>query len=559
MADTCETKRHELSRELGLIAAVACGVGSVIASGIFKKPGLMATQLGSPALLIAVWVVSGFATLLGALTIAEISGMFRDPGGQYVYFNKGYNSFVGYLYGWATFIVIQSGSIASIAYVFSESLGQFVVFPRLAPAWEQWSITIPYIGAMTPLKFVGLKLCTISLIVFLTGINYLGVKLGSVVQIIFSTLKVAIIAGIVTMAIAFGHGNLGNFTRSVADAGSMAGGSHSVFLAIIAAMSGAFWAYDGWINVTYMSGEIKNVQKNLPRAMATAVMIVIAVYVLVNLAYIYVIPVDEMARRHHEAEAAGRGYIVAIDVANSFQAQWGGSLIAIAIMISTFGAVNGTTMMSARVYFAMSREKLFFRSLGDVHPRFRTPSKSLIVQGIWASMLVLSGTFDQLTDMLIFVGWIFYGLAAASVFSLRRRMPNAERPYRVWGYPVTPIIFVAFALVYVIFTLYTDIRNFHDHKTPIVNSLMGLVWVALGIPGYLYWSLKRKRLAAGPLAASEVHLDRSRLLQAIPPAPLQPVDDPDPAHRPLDADVQFSNARPQQIHEYRIQPGSKQE
>ena len=554
MADTGETKRHELSRELGLIAAIACGVGSVIASGIFKKPGLMASQLGSPALLIAVWVVAGFATLLGALTIAEISGMFRDPGGQYIYFNKGYNSFVGYLYGWATFVVIQSGSIASIAYVFAESLGHFVPFPRLSPEWEQWSIAIPYIGAMTPLKFLGLKLCTISLVVFLTGINYLGVKLGSAIQIVFSTLKVAIIVGIVMMALAFGHGNLGNFTRSAADIGSSASGSPSVFLAIIMAMSGAFWAYDGWINVTYMSGEIKNVQRNLPKAMAIATIIVITVYVLVNLAYIYVIPVDEMARRYQAAEVSGTGYIVAIDVANSF-AHWGGPLIAIAIMISTFGAVNGTTMMSARIYFAMARERLFFRSLGDVHPRFRTPGRSLIVQGFWTSVLVLSGTFDQLTNMLIFVGWIFYALAAASVFTLRKRMPDAERPYRVWGYPVTPIIFVAFALVYVVFTLLSDIRAFQSGKSPLINSLMGLVWVALGIPGYLYWSLKRKRLSVQSLARQ---LSGNRFLQTVPPSTLHPVDYSDPVGDTLNGQIRACDDGAQQIHKRGVQPRSKQ-
>ena len=493
MADAKEPKTHELSRELGLIAAIACGVGSIIASGIFKKPGLMATQLGSPELLIIVWVVAGIITLLGALTIAEISGMFRDPGGQYVYFNKGFNRFVGYLYGWAAFVVIQAGSIASIAYVFSDSLGYFVSFPRLPEAWEQWSIRIPCIGAMTPLKFIGLKLCTISLVVFLTGINYLGVKLGSVVQIVFSTLKVAIIAAIVVLAFALGHGNLGNFTRSAADFGAGAAGSPPVFLAIIMAMAGAFWAYDGWINVTYMSGEIKNVHRDLPRAIAVAVIIVIAVYVSVNLAYIYIIPVPDIARNYRAAQAGGGSYIVAIDVANSFLGKWGGALIAVAIMISTFGAVNGTTMMSARVYFAMAREKLFFRSLGDVHPRFRTPGKALIGQGIWTSVLVLSGTFDQLTDMLIFVNWIFYALAAVSVFTLRKRMPDTPRPYKVWGYPATPIIFIAFASVYIVFSLYTDIRNFQNGTSPLINSLMGLVWVALGIPGYLYWSLKSKR------------------------------------------------------------------
>jgi len=481
-----------LTRQLGLITAIACGVGSVIASGVFKKPGLMATQLGSPGLLILVWIVAGCATLFGALSIAEISGMFRDPGGQYVYFNKGYNRFVGYLYGWATFIVIQTGSIASIAYVFADSLGYFVQFPRLPMAWEQWCIPIPGIGAMTPFKFIGLKLTTVGLIMFLTTINYLGVKLGSTIVVIFSTLKVAIIAAIIVLAFTLGHGSLANFTQSAGDFGTGAAGSSSVFLMVIMAMAGAFWAYDGWINVTYMSGEIKNVQRTLPRAIAIAVSTVIAIYVLVNLAYLYIVPVGEMARKYHEAQASGGSYIVAIDVADGFLGKWGGAAIAIAIMISTFGAVNGTTMMSARIYFAMAREKLFFRQVGEVHPRFHTPGNSLLLQGAWASVLVLSGTFDQLTNMLVFVTWIFYALAAASVFTLRRRMPDVHRPYRVWGYPATTILFVAFAATFIVLTLYTDIRSYRNGTSPLINSLMGLVWVALGIPGYLWWSLTSK-------------------------------------------------------------------
>ena len=490
MADQNGRKPLELSRELGLIAAIACGVGSIIGSGIFKKPAFMASQLGSPQLLILVWVVAGIMTLFGALSIAEISGMFQDPGGQYIYFNKSFNNFVGYLYGWAVFIVIQTGSIAAIAYVFSDSMGYFVKFPRLPAAWEDFSIPIPFIGNMTPFRYIGLKLCTIALIVFHTSINYLGVKFGSAIQVIFSTLKVLVIAAIVVLAFTLGHGSFGNFVQSAAVGGPASG---SVFLMFIMAMAGAFWAYDAWINVTYMSGEIKNVQKNLPRAMAITVLIVIVVYVLVNLAYIYIIPVSDMAQKYRQAEASGGNYLVAIDVANNFLGNWGGALIAVAIMISTFGAVNGTTMMSARVYFAMAREKLFFRKLGHVHPRYRTPGNSLIIQGIWASVLVFSGTFDQLTDMLIFVSWIFYALGALSVFTLRRRMPDFPRPYKVWGYPYTPIIFIFFASVYIVFTLYTDIINYTTHKVPLINSLMGLLWVAIGIPGYIYWSLKKRK------------------------------------------------------------------
>jgi APA family basic amino acid/polyamine antiporter len=493
MSDQNGKKVLELSRELGLLAAVACGVGSIIGSGIFKKPALMASQLGSPQWLIVVWVVAGILTLFGALSIAEVSGMFQEPGGQYIYFNKGFNKFVGYLYGWAVFIVIQTGSIAAISYVFSDSLGYFVKFPNLPAAWEQFSVPIPFIGNMTPFRSIGLKLCTIALIVFLTGMNYLGVKLGSAIQIVFSTLKVAVIVGIVVLAFALGHGSFEHFVQSVPLSAASAPGSPSVFLMFIMAIAGAFWAYDAWINVTYMSGEIKNVQKNLPRAMAIAVTVVIIVYVLVNLAYIYIIPVPEMAQKYVQAEASGGSYLVATDVASSFLGRWGGALIAVAIMISTFGAANGITMMSARVYFAMAREKLFFRRLGNVHPRHRTPGASLILQGIWASVLVLSGTFDQLTDMLIFVSWIFYALGALSVFTLRKRMPEFPRPYKVWGYPYTPIIFIFFASVYVVFTLYSDIMNYTSGKIPLINSLMGLAWVAIGIPGFIYWSLKQKK------------------------------------------------------------------
>jgi APA family basic amino acid/polyamine antiporter len=218
---------------------------------------------------------------------------------------------------------------------------------------------------------------------------------------------------------------------------------------------------------------------------------VMTVYILVNLAYIYIIPVGEMAGRYLQAEAQGQSYLVATDVARTFWGEWSGSLIAIAIMISTFGAVNGTIMMTARVNYSMAREGLFFRKIGEINPRFMTPGPSLVVQGIWAAILVLSGTFDQLTDMLIFVSWIFYAAAAFGVVVLRRRMPDAPRPYKVWGYPWVTYMFVLFSMIYVVFTLYSDITNYLNGRAPLINSLMGVVLVALGVPGYLYWNRKR--------------------------------------------------------------------
>jgi len=493
--DRTEKKQPvELLREIGLIAAVAFAIGSVIGSGIFKKPGLMASQLESPLLLLAVWVVAGVMTLFGTLSLAEISGMFPQAGGQYIFFNKSYGEFAGYLYGWAVFIVIQTGSIASIAYVFSDSLGYFFTFPRLGPAWEAFALHIPWVGDITPFKFIGLKGCTILLILFLTAINYLGVRFGSAIQIIFTGLKIAVILAIVVLAFTIGHGSLANFTQSAV---TFSGGGAPVFLAFIIAMSGAFWAYDGWINLTYLAGEIKNPQKNMPRAMITAAVVFISVYLLINLAYFYIIPVHEMGSKYLAAESTGQSYLVATDVASSFLGTWGGSLIAIAIMISTFGTVNGTLMMSARVYYAMAREKLFFRKLQHVHPRFRTPGPSLVLQAVWTSILILSGTFDQLTDMLIFVSWIFYAAAALSVIVLRRKMPDHERPYKVWGYPLLPVLFILFAMIYVAFTLYSDIANFTSGRAPLINSLLGLLLVAAGIPGYVFWKRRKNREAAG--------------------------------------------------------------
>ena len=484
-----QRKPVALLRQIGLTAAVAFAVGAVIGSGIFRKPGVMAAQLGSPALLILVWVVAGVMTLFGALSIAEISGMFHEAGGQYIYFNKCYNPFVGYLYGWAVFVVIQTGSIASIAYVFSDSLGYFFRFPRFSPAWEAAALRIPGLGAITPFRFIGLKLCTIALILLLTLINYFGVRLGSAVQVMFTSLKVAVILTIVFLAFLFGHGSLAHFTQSSIPAGTP---FSSVFIAFIVAMAGAFWAYDGWNNVTYLSGEIRDPQKNMPRTMFLSTVIFITVYILVNLAYIYIIPVKDMGARYLAAEASGQSYLVATDVAQSFLGRWGGSLIAVAILISTFGTANGTIMMSARVYYAMAREKLFFRKLEEVHPRHHTPGPSLVVQGVWASVLVLSGTFDQLTDMLIFISWIFYAAGAYGVIILRRKMPDVDRPYRVWGYPTVPVLFIGFALVYIVFTLYSDVRLFLAGRAPMINSLMGVALVATGIPGYLYWRRRRR-------------------------------------------------------------------
>ncbi|MGA9364713.1 MAG: amino acid permease [Bacteroidota bacterium] len=476
--DPSHRQPAELARRLGFTTAVMLVVGSMIGSGIFKKPALMAGQLGSGELLIAVWVIAGVMTMFGALTNAEIASFIHAPGGQYVYFNKIYNKFVGYLYGWSVFSVYQTGSIAAIAYIFADYFGYFFPPFHLSPGLESFHFHIPGVGDIFPLADLGTKTVTIACVMFLTTVNYFGVRLGGIVQVIFTGLKVAAIAVIIVLGFTLGHGSIEHFTASTVHFS----GVGSLLGAMLLAMSGAFWAYDGWINITYVAGEVKEPQRTIPRALFLGTAIVITVYVLTNLAYLYVLPIDVMAQSK----------LVAADVAEKFFRGYGGAFVSAAVMISTFGTANGTILSSARVYYAMAKERLFFQKMESVHPRYRTPGPSLFLQGIWASLLTLSGTFDQLTDQLIFVAWIFYALSAVGVFILRRKMADVPRPYRVWGYPYVPAIFVAFAALYIFYTLYSDITSFARGETPLINSVMGLVYVVIGIPGYIFWNRKKR-------------------------------------------------------------------
>ncbi len=478
MSQINSKEKPSLVPTLGLFTTVAIVIGAVIGSGIFKKPSLMASQLGSPELLIAVWIIAGVITLFGALTNAEIASMITDTGGQYIYFQKMYGDLTAYFYGWAILAVIQTGSIASITYIFSDYTQYFFILPRFSRAVEQgFIIHIPLIGNIFPLANIGVKLLTIFVIMFLSGVNYLGVLLGGRVSSFFTVMKVLAILILVVLGFALGNGSFNNFTTS---SPSIINNGTTVFAGIVMAISGAFWAYDGWNNITYIAGEVKKPQLNIPRSLIIGTFVVIFVYVLINLVYLYVLPIDKMAG----------STLVASDVAKTILGPIGGGLVAAAVMISTFGTSNGTIMVSARVYYAMAHEKMLFPGIGNVHPRFRTPANALVLQAIWASLLVLSGTFDILTDMLIFVSWIFYGLGAFGVFVLRKKMPDTLRPYKVIGYPFIPAVFVIFAAAFVVFTLYNDIQNYIEGKVQIINSLFGILLVLIGVPFYIYFRKK---------------------------------------------------------------------
>ncbi|GAB1371621.1 amino acid permease [Candidatus Kapaibacterium sp.] len=473
-------KSNNLLPQLGLFTTIAIVVGAVIGSGIFKKPAVMAGYLGSPELLLGIWVLAGVLTLFGALSNAEVAGLITETGGQYVFFDKMYGNLTSYLYGWAILSVIQTGSIASITYVFAEYTEYFFKLPRFSPDIENsYFMYMPFVGKIFPLKDFGVKSLTILVIFLLSLVNYFGIKYGGRVAEFFTTAKVLAMLILISAGFMYGGGSFDNFTL---DSAEFSAGEIGILGGLVAALSAAFWAFDGWNNVTYIAGEVKNPMKNIPKALIIGTLIIIAVYMLINLSYLYVLPIEVMSASK----------LVAADVAEKSIGVWGGSLIAALVMVSTFGTSNGTIMVSARVYFAMSKNNMFFSPFGEVSSKFNTPGNALLLQAIWSAGLVMSGSFDDLTDMLIFVSWIFYALGAYGVIVLRKKMPNAPRPYKVPFYPWIPLIFVFVASLFVILTLYNDINNYISGKTEIINSTFGLMLVLVGLPLYYYFRKKKQ-------------------------------------------------------------------
>ena len=463
-------------------------VGAVIGSGIFRKPGVMASQIGSPEMLFAVWLIAGVITLFGALVNSEIAAMIPEAGGQYVFFDRMYGSFVAYLYGWAMFSVVKCGAIAGLSFVFAESAGKFLMLPQLSAAASAFTIHLPFIGDLAPLADIGVKGVAALLIITLTTINYLGVKFGSLVQNIFAVAKMTALLSIILLA--FLLPNIGQTTNLTTPSSTIHLEGLALWAGLAAAIQGAFWAYDGWNDVTYIAGELKHPQRDLPRGLLLGMAIVITLYLSINLAYAYVLPIDQMAKSK----------LVAVDVAEKFF-QGGGKWIAVAVMISTFGAANSNILSAARVYFSMARRNVFPGILGTAHPRFHTPAWSLLVQAVWSILLLFSGTFDTITDMLIFIAWIFYAAGAYGVFVLRRKEPGTPRPYKVPGYPVLPWVFIVFAITFLVLTVYQDITNYRvalaAGKPAIINSAFGTFLVLLGTPIYFFYK-SRKRNADGP-------------------------------------------------------------
>jgi len=457
--------------------------GGVIGSGIFRKPGVMAAQLGSSWVLLAVWFGAGIVTLCGALTVAELASAIPETGGTYVHFKRIYGPFAGFLYGWAAFVVIQTGSITAVCYVFAEYATQFFPTPAFLAFDDSFRIHLPWIGDIVPLHEMGIKLLAAGVILGLTFVNYLGIRCGSLVQNGVTLVKVAAMAALVAVVFLPPTGgaidNLTTTSRFIQPQGWL------WWAAVAGALQGAFWAYDGWNKVTYIAGEVKESQRTVPLGLTWGMLLVTALYVLVNVAYAYILPIDEMAQSR----------LVAADVAEHCLPR-GGRWIAAAVMISTFGAANAIILTSARVYFRMAQDGLVPSSLGWVHPRYRSPGLSLVVQGVWAVVLLFSGTFDTLTDTLIFVSWIFYAAAAFGVIRLRQREPELTRLYRVPGYPWVPLGFVGFAILYLVLTVHNDLLNYRAAasagRPALSNSAFGIALVLAGSPVYWWYARKQK-------------------------------------------------------------------
>ena len=467
----------EFRRTLNFRTTIAIVIGGVIGSGIFMKPALMASQLGSPLLLLSVWIVAGCITLFGALSNSEVASMFPETGGQYIFFQKMYGETFAFMYGWAAFAVFNTAGNASIAYVCARYADYFLHLPRFDAAIEQsYSFHIPFIGNIFPLANAGIKSLTIFILLALSFINFYSVRYGGALQRFLTALKAVAIIFLIGGILFSGKGNFNNLFHNAAQMPE-----HGALLgAYIAAIAGAFWAYDGWNNITFVAGEIQHPQRNIPRSLFIGLSFCIVVYALVNLAYIYVMPVENLAASN----------FVAADAATIAWGAIGGAAIALMVLLSTFGTTNANVLATARVTFAMGQQNRWFKWAGIVQPKYQTPGNAIWLNAIWAIVLVISGSFDMLTDMVIFVSWLFYGMSALGVFVLRRKMPDRERPYKVWGYPIVPAIFVGFTFFFLAATLANDIYLYASGQTVMINSMMGLLLTGLGIPLYWYFNYK---------------------------------------------------------------------
>ena len=445
----------KLKRQLGLFDSSMMVIGIVIGSGIFMTTGLMAEALPSASLILLAWIFGGLQMLAGALTYAELGAAMPKAGGQYVYLREAYGPLPGFLFGWVAFVAYISGTNAAIAVAIAEHLGSF--YPILS--------THNSIIGIGSFSISGGQIFALSLILVLSLINYLGIVFGKWVQNIFTVLK---IGSILLFALAGLFISTGNHLDFLLNPTNMSIGSILTGMGI--ALVAVNWTVGGWEYVTFAAGEIKNPKKNLPLALIIGTIVILVLYFLINIAYLKVLPMDSLIGEIKVGEMAART-LYGPGIAGVF------SLV---IIVSMFGALNGNILVGSRVYYAMAKDHLFFSSAANIHPKFNTPSNAIIIQGFWAAILTLTGTFEELITLVVFVNVIMWIAASSTVFVLRKKQPNLERPYKVWGYPYVPAFFILFSSAIMVNTFIESPEQ----------SLMGLGLTLLGIPAYLYWKKK---------------------------------------------------------------------
>jgi len=441
-------------------------VGIVIGSGIFLTTGIMAKSIPSGGLILLAWLVGGLLTLAGALTYAELGAAMPEAGGQYVYLREAYGPMAGFLFGWILFLVYMTGGIAALALAFAEYIGYF--FPYLGTNNIIVTLDIPLLKGSLLYSLSAGQMIGVSVIILLSIVNFIGVGLGKSIQNVFTVIKIGTLAAIITLGFAIGKGTPPELAM---DPAGMSFGS--IIIGFGVALVAVAWAFDGWNNVNFVAGEIKNPRRNLPLALILGTLGITFLYVLVNYIYLYALPLKETIGVVRIAEKA-TGALFGSST---------GTLISALVIVSVFGSLNGSILVGPRVYFAMAKDGLFFQKVAHVHPRFRTPGFSILIQAVWASLLTLLGTFEQILTFAMFIAIAFWIAATAAVFTLRKKRPDLPRPYKTWGYPVVPAIFIIASTGILLNTLI---------EKP-VEALAGILLTALGIPAYFYWKQHLKK------------------------------------------------------------------
>jgi len=429
----------KLKRVLSLLDATMINAGGIIGSGIFMVPAAVAMFTGSASLFFMVWIAGGIVSLFGALSVAELGAAMPRAGGQYVYLSEAYGPVWGYLYGWSAVAVINTASIAAVGVAFSE-----------------------YLRFFFPITDVSIKGIAVATIVLLTIINILDVKSGARFQNLFTISKLGAIFVIIILGLVMEGGSNQNLSPFFSD---------QSFTELVGplglAMVSVLWTFDGWIFITYVAGEVKNPGRNIPLSLIFCMLIVVTIYLLLNYVLIYTLGFTGM----------NGSDLVVSDAASVFLGNKGAAIVTLIILISLIGANNGFVLTSARINYAMAKDKLFFYQASQIHPRFKSPANALIIQCVWASFLTFTGTFNQLITYIIFASWIFYGMSAGAVIILRNKKPDMERPYKTPVYPWIPIIFILFAIFLTINTIIEAPRD----------AAIGAGIILAGLPMYYYW------------------------------------------------------------------------